>query len=486
MKKLAVSLERKLKKNQQMRIKYPDEPLKFMDSEVALHSELAGFSLASTAPEYYHVLVKYGTAATLMTCLNHENTDIAAAAVTVLMELTDTEALVDDPRDADALIDALLANDFMEQALALLARFDEAVSDEAEAVHNVMASFVLALSHLMNDGSRLHRSIKVGTDSGLEVLLRIVAGYKKVDPASDQEGEFLENTFDAICSCLMEERTYPKALLAPAALARAQVRMRFTGLRLLGGCECLANKNLFVELEGVQLMVLLLRKKQAARFGALRVLDHITMSGDASLQACNIFIEHLGLKSLFPCFMKTPRSKSFKAVQGDKAVYEEHVCSIVAALFREIQEPPELRARLLGKFVEDNMAKCVRLAELHAFYAQKLAERDQLIAEERAQLEQHGEWDDAMEAEFYVDRLGDGLSMLQLIDYVVASVIVGCQGQMYGEVAKLFNIKGARMTQVFEVLSDYADNIGDEDKGEASQAKQVRALLLQLRQLAAA
>ena len=44
-----------------------------------LHSELANFSLAATAPEHYHVLVKSKIAATLVALMNHENSDISAA-----------------------------------------------------------------------------------------------------------------------------------------------------------------------------------------------------------------------------------------------------------------------------------------------------------------------------------------------------------------------------------------------------------------------
>lgn len=52
-------------------------------------------------------------------------------------------------------------------------------------------------------------------------------------------------------------------------------------------------------------MILLLRKKRLSRAGALKVLNH-AMSDKYGAPVCSRFVEQLGLKSLFPCFMKTP------------------------------------------------------------------------------------------------------------------------------------------------------------------------------------
>jgi hypothetical protein len=58
----------------------------------------------------------------------------------------------------------------------------------------------------------------------------------------------------------------------------------------------LGNKQAFLGFEGVELMILLLRKKQSARFGALRVLDFILMGGPASRTAATTVVDKLGLK----------------------------------------------------------------------------------------------------------------------------------------------------------------------------------------------
>eukprot|EP00730_Choanoeca_flexa_P018967 TRINITY_DN9250_c0_g1_i1.p1 TRINITY_DN9250_c0_g1~~TRINITY_DN9250_c0_g1_i1.p1 ORF type:complete len:579 (+),score=159.82 TRINITY_DN9250_c0_g1_i1:59-1795(+) len=505
MKKLALSLQRKVSANQKMRIKHPDDPMKFMDSEVELHGELGNFSLAATAPQYYHVLVKSKVAATLIGLMNHENSDISAAAITVLQELTDTEALEEDMEATTGFIDSLLEQELFEQLLPLLSRFDESNVEEAKAVHDAQSIienmlelkpelveslvkdtdlltwlikrlevprrllhahpqglrelefvssfpdqapefdanklYVSELLAVLVQTSEANRQ-KLGQLNGIEGLLQTIAMYKRSDPSTEEEGEMLENCFDVLCSCLMEE----------------------------------GNKETFLNCEGVELMILLLRKKQSARFGGLRVLDFVLMGGPASQRAAVTVVDKLGLKSIFPAFMKVPKAKKRSAIKGNEAKYEEHIVNIVASLFRELRTH-DYYERLLGKFVESNLAKTVRLAELHANYATSLAKCDKEIHFELKVMQEDGmEIDEDVLSGHYLRRLDSGLSVLQNVDYIVAEVIHGCQGEMREEVEKLFKIKGGKFEQVASILKDYAENIGDHDAGEDSFARRVEQI----------
>lgn len=51
---------------------------------------------------------------------------------------------------------------------------------------------------------------------------------------------------------------------------------------------------------------LLCREKKLSRHSALKVLDH-AMTGAEGAENCTKFIDILGLRSLFPLFMKTPK-----------------------------------------------------------------------------------------------------------------------------------------------------------------------------------
>lgn len=90
-----------------MRIKYGDEPAKFMESEVELHEAVQvdiaahfySFSFfycmgyvplfkemhaLATQPDLYELLIDHGATATLLQLLAHENSDIVAAVINLL------------------------------------------------------------------------------------------------------------------------------------------------------------------------------------------------------------------------------------------------------------------------------------------------------------------------------------------------------------------------------------------------------------------
>lgn len=113
----------------------------------------------------------------------------------------------------------------------------------------------------------------------------------------------MENLFNVLCSSLMET----------------------------------SNRDKFLRGEGLQLMNLMLREKKLSRYGSLKVifyqmifemmfgrfdfndllflfqvLDH-AMTGIDGKDNCNKFVDILGLRTIFPLFMKTP-SKNRKKV----------------------------------------------------------------------------------------------------------------------------------------------------------------------------
>jgi hypothetical protein len=53
-----VGLERKIHKNQELRVKHSDDPTKFMESEIELFEEINKLQAVATAPELYVEFVK--------------------------------------------------------------------------------------------------------------------------------------------------------------------------------------------------------------------------------------------------------------------------------------------------------------------------------------------------------------------------------------------------------------------------------------------
>lgn len=189
-----------------------------------------------------------------------------------------------------------------------------------------------------------------------------------------------------------------------------------------------ANRRRFVDLEGTELMILMLRQRRLSQRGALKCLSYATSapSGEA---VCVRIVDALGLRVLFPIFMQVPRAavRMWSAVVplthgrppcspwrrqrsgatqrrtlmvrngcGGQAasssgalahpccrmrhdVRTEYIVSIIASLFGALTDATG-RMRLLNKFVEDAFAKCDRLIELYMAYLGRVRQCEASLA----------------------------------------------------------------------------------------------------------
>lgn len=110
---------------------------------------------------------------------------------------------------------------------------------------------------------------RLGELGGIDDLLQLLAANKRKDPKDDDEIELLENLFDGLCSALAEKE----------------------------------NKRLFLEGEGIELMLIMIKEKKMARIRAVKVLNY-AMSTKAGTANCLRFVEIMGLKTLFSVFSR--------------------------------------------------------------------------------------------------------------------------------------------------------------------------------------
>ncbi|EGB12513.1 hypothetical protein AURANDRAFT_7421, partial [Aureococcus anophagefferens] len=109
-----------------------------------LDDALQQMGLCAAAPELYGSLCDLGGVASIVGLLSHENADISASACSLLYDLTDADVV--DSSEAGAagaatLAAAIEAAQGLEVLASNVARFDEAVTEEAEAVHNTLGVF---------------------------------------------------------------------------------------------------------------------------------------------------------------------------------------------------------------------------------------------------------------------------------------------------------------------------------------------------------
>lgn len=477
LRKHCLALEKRIKKNVEMRVKYADDPTRFMDSEMELHEELQTFHVVATAPQFYLEFVKLNTLSQLVGLLSHENTDIAREAIACLFEMTDADSNDDEEDDANlgmsALAEALMGLQFFPLLTTLLNRFKE--PEDSEGVHQALGiienlvdineglvlragqeSDIIAwiLKRLKSkgidvDANKLYASEilailmqncgpnrrRLGMLDGIDSLLQSVAIYKKVDPVTPEEVEIMENLFDTICSVVQ----YPD------------------------------NRKLFIAAEGIDLLIIMLRSKKLSQHGALKVLDHV-MAGKPGIEACAKFVDRLGLKSLFPLFMHVPSSKSARKNYSESET-EEHVCAIISSLLKNLQDPVHVQ-RVLCKFVEQDGSKTDRLAELHVAYYKKVDECSQALEVEKQDLIAEGEEiDEVVENDHYLRRLDAGLFTLQKIDYIIAHICTHCGAEAKQRMQKLLNLKNSSMKSVRSILDEYGRNVGEDDESPDATAE---------------
>ncbi|XP_026873877.1 beta-catenin-like protein 1 [Electrophorus electricus] len=475
-KKMILTFEKRSYKNQELRIKFPDNPEKFMEAELDLNDIIQEMHVIATIPELYHLLVELNAVHSLLGLLSHDNTDIAIAVVDLLQELTDIDTLHESEEGAEVLIDALLEGQVVALLVQNMERLDETVKEEADGVHNTLAivenmaefrpglcaeaaqqglmqwllkrikakmpfdanklycSEILAILLQNNDSTRE----LLGEMDGIDVLLQQLSVFKRHNPSTVEEQEMMENLFDGLCSCLMLP----------------------------------ANRDRFLRGEGLQLMNLMLREKKQSRTSALKVLDH-SMIGPEGSDNCHKFVDILGLRTIFPLFMKTPK-KMRKTGISDKE-HEEHVCSILASMLRNLKG--QQRSRLLSKFTENDCEKVDRLMELHFKYLEGVQLADKRIDGEKHDMVRRGEiLDDSMEDEFYLRRLDAGLFVLQLICYIMVEISSAGIPQLQQRVHQILNLRGGSVKTVRHIMREYAESMGDGKNEEFRQSEQKRIM----------
>ncbi|KAG8232430.1 hypothetical protein J437_LFUL012861 [Ladona fulva] len=479
LKRMVLLFEKRALKNQEMRIKFPDMPEKFMESELELHEIIQELHAITTVPDLYPLLVELQAVPSLLELLAHENTDIAVSVVDLLQELTDVDILHESQEGADALMDALLQHQVCALLVQNLERLDESVKEEAEGVHNTLAIFenlsecrpeicpeaakqgLLAwvLKRLRAkgpfDANKLYTSEVLaiilqqhpenrqllGDLDGIDVLLQQLAFYKRHDPTSNEENEMMENLFNCLCSSLM---------YAP-------------------------NRERFLRGEGLQLMNLMLREKKLSRNGSLKVLDH-AMSGPDGKENCNKFVDILGLRTIFPLFMKTPKKSKRRTLTVEE--HEEHVVSIISSMLRNCRGPQ--RQRLLNKFTENDHEKVDRLLELHFKYLEKVEQVDNMLEMQRKSKEDSDDDEEERDEANYLQRLEGGLFTLQLVDYIILEICSGGGGppSVKQRVTQILNLRGGSLKTIRHVMREYAGNLGD--TGDSDWKEQEQQHILQL------
>ncbi|KAJ9228432.1 hypothetical protein DTO166G5_8587 [Paecilomyces variotii] len=465
--RLALNFEKRISKNAELRAKYENDPQKFMASEADLDSDIKSLSILSEHPELYDEFAKLGSAASLVSLLTHDNTDIAIDAIQIISELTD-EDVEAEQEQWDSLVNALLDADVIDLMTSNLSRLHEENETDRAGVYYILSvlenlasqtsiaekigeghdvfkwllsriqrkespvsqnkQYAAEILAILLQSSAKNREKFIGLD-GVDALLQLLSPYRKRDPEKDSdEEEYVENLFDCLV-CLVDED---------------------------------AGKEKFLEGEGIELALIMLREGKFSKQRALRVLDH-ALAPQGGAPACERLVEAAGLKTVFGTFMKKQEHQTI-----------EHLLGIFNSMLRLLPGGSAARIRTLAKFMEKDYEKIEKLVKLRREYASRIRPVEEVIEKERKSLSKEDQ--EAMAAEWLSRRLDAGLFSLQMIDVILAWLVAEDDGAKK-KIEALLADRDEDLSLVRGTLEEQIEGLGEEDAGERDLKGMLETLL---------
>ncbi|KAK4245442.1 Catenin-beta-like protein [Corynascus novoguineensis] len=466
LKRTALSFEKKINRNAELRARYEAEPARFIDSEADLDAAIKALSILSEHPALYPDFARLGSAASLVSLLAHDNTDIALDAVEIVGELTDEDVAATDEQWG-ALVDAMLEADMLGLLVSNLGRLDEGQETDREGVYlalgvleNLCSKKEIAeaigeqealVKWLLERAGRKEAPVTQNKQYAAEILailvqnseknrrrlaeldavdqmLQLVAAYRKRDPEKGgDEEEYMENLFEALTSIVDE----------PDGKAK------------------------FVEAEGVELCLIMLKEGKLSKPAALRLLDHAA-GGPAGAGVCQKLVEAGGLKTTFTMFMKKHDNQA-----------TEHLVGIFASMLRLLPADSAERIRTLAKFVEKDYEKTEKLVKLRRDYAALIGRVDERIKQEKENMD--AEEIEAMADEWFSRRLDAGLFCLQTIDVILAWLVAEDDGARK-KIRTLLADRDETFAVIKETIQEQIDGI-DAESDEGKDTKEMLTTL---------
>ncbi|KAK1983132.1 Catenin-beta-like protein [Colletotrichum cereale] len=455
--KTALNFEKRITKNAELRAKFADDPQKFIESEADLDTAIKDLSILAEHPDLYPQFVKLGCVASLVGLLAHENTDIAIDAIEIIGELIDEDVSAAD-EDWDSLVDALLDADLIGLLVSNFSRLNESDESDRSGVYHALGVVENLLSKTTNaervgqnttlvkwlleraqrkefpvsqnkqystelldiiaNASPVTRQ-KLAEMDAVDVLLQLVSAYRKRDPEKGgEEEEFMENLFNALV-CIVDE---PEG------------------------------KRKFLEAEGIELCLIMLKEGKMSKQPAMRLLVH-SVNDDMTGDLCRKVVDAGGLKVLFSTFKKTTQQQR---------VMMESLFDIFRSLLRFLPANSAERIRTLAKFVEKDYEKLDRLYECRKRYTSKLDAQDGKIQQDRSRMS--AEEAEALEGEWFLRRIDEGLYSVWNIDVILAWLIAEDAGARK-KVQRLLAADGKGLAAIKATLEKYRRDL-DLDRPE--------------------
>lgn len=390
-----------------------------MSSEADLDADIKTLSILSDHPELYEDFAKLGCVASLVSLLAHENTDIAIDAVEIINELTD-EDVEAEQEQWDLLVNAMLEADLLNLLYDNISRMNEELDSDRAGIYYV-------LSVLENLSSR--PSIAASFEQDTKLISWLLTRVQKREPSVTQNKQYSAEvlaiylqssqtrrttftTLNGIDSCLQLLSPYRKR--DPIKGTEEEEYMENIFNCITCSVDDGEGKTKFMEAEGIELCIIMVREGKMSRPRALRVLDH-ALAGPDGGACCEKLVEAAGLKPIFSLFMKK---------QDNEAT--EHLLGMLSSMLRSLPADQPSRIRLLPKFAEKDYQVIDRVLQIREGVTSKVALVDKEIQVEKDDMQSDEQ--DIKAEEWLSRRLDAGLYVLQTVDVILAWLVAEDDG----------------------------------------------------------
>lgn len=423
LRQLVARLERAASTNLEMRAKFPDEPAKFMDSELALDEAVVALKPLASSPALYPEFLRLNALEAVLALLVHENTDIGLAAISLLNELLDSDVVGEDER-ARALPEAFLKQGGHAALLATLQRLDEGQPEDAQGVNDALSVFESLIEFRTSLCAELCTAVPLldfvvarvqvaGVDENGEQAAELLAMLLELGGEQAVAAASAKRVVQALLRALEPFRAEPAK--APTAGETEFAANLIGALRALLSGD-VANQRLFLKQRGLATVFDMIRHHRHLRLDAVKAID-VALAWFAS--ACEAFVDEGGLRLLFAALPELQPGASNEARRkhaNDEAEAKEHVVSALAQLLVHCSDVRFLR--VLRKFEEDDGAKSRWLARLcqERLARVRAAERERGYAPPQAAANED-------DNELYLARLDAGLYTVQLAALILALLL---------------------------------------------------------------
>jgi len=519
----ATTLSKAVEKNELQRARHADQPDQYMESEVTLYENISALkAIAADPTTLYPTILETELLSTLLQLLMHENADIVAAVVAVLLEWLDSSLVEDDEGNIISPVVAIAAaflRDGTELLIANLGRLQKEASEGAdddvgkgtEDVLSLMENLLemdLAVAastelQLVPDGvsvaakfcqettivSWLFQQIEADAilrDRSLEILSLLAPRedvYKALPDWSqlplcsstfdDEDGEKKKPAKDTDDAKTMDGI---EILLQTVAAYRKKQPSDETQVESLeNACMVLdstltyspANVKAFLNAQGIELAIRCLKERVHAGGVALKWLDFVG-TDPVHRTACEHVVNAGALKYLFPLFLGKSVPKPAPIAATSKKAKKEWVHAventairILYTLTRHLRDdsPNEAKQRLLAKFIDDE--KCDRLVELCLEYDQKARTAEYKFF--RSDVEENLQDEEAIQLAALDAKLAGGGDIFHRLGAIAAFCCSGSK-RCHERVLSQLHLQQSGIGLIRAALEEFVSVLGDSEQ----------------------